>query len=115
MSTNVKVEFNKAAVMARIKTAAEKAQIAVSEQALQDSNQYARHDQGQLIKSSMIASQPEKGLLIWDTPYARKVYFTGTPSKDVNLNASLMWAHKARATYGDQWEEIAQKITNEEV
>ncbi len=111
----ISVELNKAAVAARIKAATQKAQIAMAEQALQDSNQYARHDQGQLIESSIIASQPDKGLLVWDTPYAKKVYYLGTPAKDVNPNASIMWVHKARAAHGKQWEDIAQKIIKKEV
>ena len=47
----------------------------------------------------MIASRPQDGLAIWDTPYAKRRYYTGTPSKDKNQNASLQWVKKGVNTY----------------
>ena len=45
----------------------------------------------------------------WNTPYARRVYYTGTPSKQANPNASLMWAEKAHDTFGSEWASILKK------
>ena len=106
---SVRVSTNRLRVHARI-TAGKKAMIAaVTEQVIEDGNYFCKQDQGALMSSALIASQPDKGLAIWDTPYAKRQYYTGTPSKDVNPNASLMWAEKARSTFGKDWEAIADK------
>lgn len=82
---------------------------AVSEQAHEDCNYFARKYQGTMILSSETASDFKKGELVWNTPYAKKVYYTGTPSQDANPNASLMWCEKAYDTFGGKWQKIAQK------
>lgn len=104
----VKVTIDRSRVAARINTAKETMIPAVAEQALADCNYFARRDQGTMIQSSETASDLKKGELVWDTPYAKKAYYTGTPSKDVNPNASLMWCEKAKNTYVKDWQAIGQ-------
>ena len=104
----VKVIFSRTKVAAKIKSGIKSMIPAVAEQALADCNYFARRDQGQLIQSSETASDLKNGNLVWDTPYAKKVYYTGTPSHDENPNASLMWCQKAYDTYGKDWNTIAQ-------
>lgn len=77
----------------------------------QDCNRYVRIDKGTLRKSSYSASQPDKGLIIWNTPYARKVYYTGTPRTTVNPNASLQWCEKAKAEHLEKWRRMAAQTT----
>ena len=48
-----------------------------------------------------------------DTEYAKKMYYTGTPSKDVNPNASLMWADKGVKEHREQIDKIAQNAFEE--
>ena len=43
-------------------------------------------------------------------PYAKRVYYTGSPSKEVNPNASLMWCEKAAGTNRGDWQKIAQRL-----
>lgn len=105
----VKIIRNDTRIRARVTGGKEKMVYAVAEQALRDCNYYCRQDQGTLISSSHSASVPREGRLIWNTPYAKRVYYTGTPSKDVNPNASLMWCETARAAFGKDWDKIAQK------
>lgn len=81
----------------------------VTTQVLKDCNYYCRQDQGTLIASSYIASQPFEGRLVWDTPYAAKVAYTGNPCRDVNPNASLMWWMVAERTCKKNWNAISQK------
>lgn len=104
----VKVTFSRTKVAAKIKAGIKSMIPAVAEQALADCNYFARRDQGQLIQSSETASDLKNGNLVWDTPYAKKVYYTGTPSHDENPNASLMWCQKAYDTFGKDWNEMAQ-------
>lgn len=82
---------------------------ALSEQILADSNEYARMDTVALIQSSLLHSTPQTGHLEWRTPYARKVYYTGTPSLDKNPRASRQWVEVARKNHKKDWEKLAQK------
>lgn len=81
---------------------------AVTEAVIEYGNIYVREDQGALKDSALISSRPKEGLAIWDTPYAKKVYFTGTPSKDINPEASLMWAEKGVNLHKEKLDKIAQ-------
>jgi hypothetical protein len=82
----------------------------LSLQVLQDCNRYARDDTGRLIASSGTASVPEKGLLRWRTPYARRVYYTGIPSRVHNPGASLRWCEKAKALHARMWIQMAARL-----
>ena len=82
------------AIQMKIRAGTEAMTIAVTEAVVRYGNVYVREDQGVLKNSALIASRPKEGLAIWDTPYAKRVYYTGTPSKDINPDASLMWAEK---------------------
>ena len=118
MIANIKVSFDKKSVKTRIQGAAKKAVFLTAEQALKDANQYTPKDQGDLIRSSETHSQPEEGLLIWSTPYARYQYYgvvmVGTPPKTptkiplkyTKSGARKMWAHYARSVHGDEWREV---------
>ena len=92
----------------KIKTGAELATIAVTEAVVEYGNIFVREDQGTLRDSALTASRPREAKAIWDTPYAKKVYYTGSPSKDVNPQASLMWAEKGVKTYKKELDQIAQ-------
>lgn len=135
MGIKIKVQTNTADIIAKIQAGKAAMIPAVAEQALADCNYFARQDQNILrasaatnsnisgeyppkssatpeeleILNSAEGSDIPKGNLVWDTPYAKKVYYTGTPSKDNNPNASLMWCEKAQAEFGKDWEKIAQK------
>lgn len=105
---SVKIKLYEDAIKTRIKSGTELATIAVTEAVVEYGNIFVREDQGTLKDSALIKSQPKKGLALWDTDYAKRVYYTGTPSKDVNANASLMWAQKGIDTHKTELQEIAQ-------
>jgi hypothetical protein len=112
---SVRVELNKAAVMARIKNAAADATPVITNEFIKDANYYCREDTGELERSAIRASRPEDGLAVWDTPYAKRMYYTGRPSLDRNKNASLMWAHKAARKFKAKYQTMAQKILDRRV
>lgn len=112
----VKITFDKNACAARIKAAAEgEALFITSKQVLDNCNYYCKQDQGTLIASSLTHSIPEKGKLIWQTPYAKKQYYLQTASKDPNQNASWMWCHTAKAEHLEKWKETFQKYFKEDL
>lgn len=106
-----KVKLNLSRVDSRIKKNIELSQYALSEQVLKDSNQYVPADTWALRNSSLTSSKPDEGKLIWNTPYARRLYYgVGYNfSKDKNMNASAEWFEKARGVHRKQWLELADK------
>lgn len=113
MAAKVTVTLDRSRVKTRIKAGIDKMIPAVAEQALADCNEYCRVDQGQLRQSSQTASDLKKGELVWNTPYAKKVYYTGEPSLYPNENASLKWCEKAHDIHGADWNKDAQKSFTE--
>lgn len=109
------VEFDTASVKAKIQRVAEAGTEMLANELLKDANYYAREDTGELIRSSIRASNIKKGELIWDTPYAKRVYYTGFPAKDRNPNASLLWAEKASKENSKKYIRMLEKIVESEV
>lgn len=67
----------------------------------EDCNVYVRRQSGDLARSADIEDGGKK--VTWNTPYAKKVYYTGTPRTDVNPNASLRWCEKAIRRFKSEW------------
>lgn len=86
---------------------------ACKEQILTDCNYHVRVDHGTLRDTSHADVNGNTLTATWDTPYAKRVYYTGTPSTDVNANASLMWAEKAEKEFGKDWQKQLQKAMRE--
>lgn len=99
----VKITLNIAAVEERLRGAAQRAVADTAKAALEDCNNYCKQDQRQLINSSYIHSEPEKGILRWKTPYARRQYYLDAARKKPNPNARKMWAHHAASVHGEEW------------
>jgi len=68
-----------------------------------------------LESSRIVASKPGEAELTWNQVYAKKVYYTGHPSTDINPNASLLWAHKGYAENHEKYNRILEKVAKEEV
>ena len=107
MSVTVSTDIE--AIKARIARDVRKMTFLVTTQALKDCNNYARRQSGDLIRSSLTATDYENGLLVWNTPYAKRVYWTGRPLKNKNPKAKLMWADFAKKKHGKDWLKIAQR------
>jgi hypothetical protein len=105
----VKINIDKAKVLAKIDVAWGKATGPLAEEILADCNEYCKMDTGALIASSLIHSQFDKGLLIWATPYARRQYYEiRTASKDYHSMATWRWAEVAKQHRLERWIQQAQ-------
>lgn len=109
----VKIKRNMPKIVAKIEAGRQAMVEAVTESVVEYGNIFVREDQGTLKDSALIASRPKEGLAIWDTPYAKRMYYTGTPSKDKNPDASLQWAEKGVSTYKKELDQVAQNAFNE--
>lgn len=99
----------------RFDSLSDKARYLLSSQILADSNKHVRMDKGTLRDSSIEHSNLPKGELVWNTPYAKRVYFTGTPSTDKNPDAELMWVQVAVDRYGKDWVKIFTNLAKQEI
>ena len=106
----MRVTYDVGAIMPKVELMQKKALRAASEQALFDANFYAPQRYGILIGSSQAASDIDEGHLVWQTPYARRLYYENTNlSQHPNPNASHMWADVARDNHLDDWIKAAER------
>ena len=82
----------------------------LAEQMLSDCNTYVRMQDGTLANSARIENGGRN--ITWNTRYAKKVYYTGTPRKNVNPNASLRWGEVAKRKHAKEWAARPTKLVN---
>lgn len=93
-----------------VRRALQKAQVVLDEQVLKDSNYFIPMDTHALEMSGVRASRIGEGIITWDTPYARRLYYNPQYnfSKDQNPNARGLWFEEAKAAFGSDWVRAAQ-------
>lgn len=106
---NVKVAVNQ--IQNAIAKRGGKVQAVLDQQILKDSNNYAPQDTSELIRSGIRMSMIGRGQIIWDTPYARRLYYNPQYnfSKDVNPNAQGLWFEAAKAAHLHEWTALVAK------
>ena len=110
--TIIRIDQN--AVVARVMGQWDKALPMLTEEILNDCNQYCKEDTGALIASSMTHSDFKRGIMKWVTPYARRQYWAiETAYTDVNPGARWKWAEYAKTKHLDQWQRQAQLLLKE--
>lgn len=110
-SSNVKIEINGDNIKQKVEQAFQQSLPKLSELILTDCNKYCRHDNGILIESGH--AEDGGARIVYDTLYAKRVYYTGTPRTHMNLNASLLWCEVARKKHQSQWTTQANKLLKE--
>lgn len=100
-----RAELNVAKVEAKRRKAREAAQAQLDQDVLKDSNYYIPARYWILRDSSIRSSKIGQGVLIWDTPYARKLYYNPQYnfSTDQNPHAQGLWFEAAKANKRDDW------------
>ncbi|WP_267379399.1 minor capsid protein [Bacillus sp. GM_Baccil_2] len=113
----VNVRVNTSQTESKIMNAVEKAQFALDQQVLKDSNYYAPEDTTELKRSGVRYSRPGEGHVGWDTPYARRLYYNPQYnfSKDVNPNAQGLWFEAAKAAHLGDWQRIVKQTTEDNI
>lgn len=107
---NVHVQYNENAINKDFEKALDKTQFVLDTQILKDSNYFIPMDTSFLMNSSLRASDIGGGLLRWDTPYARRLYYNPQYNfqKDENPNARGLWFEWAKSLHSLEWNRIAQ-------
>ncbi|GAB6669597.1 TPA: minor capsid protein [Bacillus cereus] len=106
----VNIKLDTPAIEGKVMEAAEKAQFALDQQVLKDSNFYIPKDTGEVERSGIRFSRPGEGHIEWNTPYARRIYYNPQYnfSKDVNPNARGLWFEEAKARHVTDWARIVE-------
>lgn len=91
---------------------AQQAQFALDNQVIKDSNYYIPLDTGALRDSAILASKVGKGSVVWNTKYARKLYYNPqfNFAQDKNPNARGLWFEAAKAQKKAEWVKIVEQI-----
>ncbi|AJH78126.1 MULTISPECIES: minor capsid protein [Heyndrickxia] len=107
----INVQVNIGNIRGKVEKATRYGQFITSQQVLKDCNYYIPKDKGTLERSSLQASDLERGEIVWDTPYARRLYYHPEYnfSKDKNPHARGLWFDEAKAVRGDKWVAVAQE------
>ena len=103
---DIVVETHSSGVEMQIDKANAFATFAAASQAQKDCNFYCKQDTENLIKSSLIHSDLDKGVLRWVMPYAEMQYELVATRLDKNPNATYHWCDTAYANHGDEWQRI---------
>lgn len=106
----VKVDIDISELMNKKNKAAKSAQEQLDQAVLKDSNYYIPKDKSNLEGSGIRSSLIGKGKIIWDTPYARRLYYNPQYnfSKDRNPNARGLWFEAAKSEKKTSWLEQAK-------
>ena len=107
----VRINIQQHAVEGRVMGAFKAALPQLSEEILNDCNQFCKEGTGALIASSLTHSRPQEGKLIWQTPYARRQYWSiRTAFKTVNPNATWRWCEYAKQRFLAKWAQQAKVL-----
>ena len=87
------------------------AQTVLDLQIISDTDPFVPMRQGTLAGSAMLSSEIGKGLIVYDMPYARHLYYginvhSGKPfeySKSKHPKACERWVEASKALYLDKW------------
>lgn len=104
--TIIRIDQN--AVVARVMGQWDKALPMLTEEILNDCNQYCKEDTGALIASSMTHSDFKRGIMKWVTPYARRQYWEIKTS--LTAGRTWKWVHYAKAKHQAQWARQAARL-----
>lgn len=103
----VRILIDKNQCAAKVESAWQKGLYTLSNEILADCNQYCKEDTGMLIASSNTHSIPEKGKLIWETPYAKRQYWEIRTS--LTPGRTWKWCETAKRKHKSAWQKLAEK------
>lgn len=111
VNINIETHFDLPKMLSKSKSAKDKLQMAYSMQVLKDSNKYGPLRDGFLIASGLTYSNLSTGMLKWQTPYARRLYYNPqfNFSTDKNPLAGGLWFERAKKQHSGDWERLVKR------
>lgn len=111
----IRIKLDIEGIAPKVRRAKAKANPILATQVLKDSNFYIPYDRGTLEKSGVLASRLENNQVVWNVPYARRLYYHPEYnfSKDKNPHARGLWFEEAKAVHKNEWAKLAKEKMNE--
>ena len=107
---SVTININKQRIFGRVDKAWAKTLPDITREIRDDANLYVKVDVGPLRDSSLIHSELDKGIIRWQTPYAKRQYWEIETAYTVkNPRATWKWFHVAKQRHLDRWLEQVQR------
>ena len=104
----MKITINKSAVEAKVNKAWKDSLFALTTEILADCNQYVKRSPEHTMRdSSLIHSKPGDGLIVWETPYAKRQYWEIQTA--LTPGTTWRWIETAKTRHFDKWQESAQR------
>ena len=107
---NTIVKIDKSAVVARVMGQWDKALPMITEEILNDCNEYCKRDHGDLIASSYLHSDFKRGIMRWQKPYARRQYWEIPTNLSGESKRTWKWVHVAKSELQSKWNRQAAKL-----
>lgn len=104
------IKMDKNAVVARVMGQWDKALPMITEEILNDCNEYVKWEHGDLAMSSYTNSDFRQGIMRWQKPYARRQYWEIRTSLNGNPKRTWKWVHVAKSELLDKWIRQAAKL-----
>ena len=102
------ININPGQIQAKVDGAWKKGLAMLSSEILRDCNEFCKLDKGMLRASSMTASRLNDGILVWNTPYARRQYWIIPTAYEPGT--CWQWCEAAKGKYAQRWASQAKKL-----
>ena len=103
----VRINVNSRQITGKVTNAWQKGLYALTARVREDCNLYCKEGQHTLIDSSYEHSKLDEGLVIWQTPYARRQYWEIKTS--LTPGRTWKWCEKAKKKFKKDWQRMAEK------
>ena len=104
----MKITINPAQVQAKVMGAWKESLFALTTEILADCNQYVKRSPEHTMRdSSLIHSKPGDGLIVWETPYAKRQYWEIQTA--LTPGTTWRWIETAKRNHYARWQNLAQR------
>lgn len=103
-----KIDIDVNQVTAKVRNAWNKGLPMLTMEILRDCNEFAKLDKGALRASAYSASDLNRGIVRWNTPYARRQYWAIPTAYEPGT--CWQWCEAAKAAYSQRWADQAAKL-----
>lgn len=110
---DIAVRFNAPALRSELQRNARLAQVMLDDAVKRDTDPFVPFDQGTLSKSVQTASPSGSGEVVYDTPYAHRLYYGLTfnfQRKAGHKLAQAQWFEASKAVHGKRWIAEVERI-----
>lgn len=100
--------ISKSQVKAKVDNAWKAGLFALTTEILADCNEYVKRSPEHTMRdSSLIHSKPGDGLIVWETPYAKRQYWEIKTA--LTPGTTWRWIETAKRAHLTQWKALAQR------